>query len=381
MRVCVFSGSRAEFGLLKPMIQNMKRSKIIDLKLLISGSHLSNYHGFTKSEILQSGFEIDYEVSMELSSCDNSLDIINVFSSSIKNYAIALQKLRPKILILLGDRYEAFAAAQAAMFMQIPIAHIHGGETTEGLIDEAIRHSITKMSHIHFVAADIYRNRVLHLGENPKNVHLVGPLALENINKFAPLPENDLEKLIGFKLKNFILITFHSETLSKKRNQVTNLLNALSECSGFQFIFSGSNADTHSSEIIKEITKFCSQDIENRIYRTSFGSEAYLNLLDRASLVIGNSSSGIIEAPLMGTPTVDIGVRQTGRLKSPSIVSCQNKFGDIVMALELALSSRFRLIAEKKVSPYNIPGAAAKITKIIEKSKLDNILIKSFYDV
>ena len=381
MRVCVFSGSRAEFGLLKPLIQNMKRSKIINLKLLISGSHLSNYHGFTKSEILQSGFEIDYEVSMELSSCDNSLDIINVFSSSIKNYAIALQKLRPKILILLGDRYEAFAAAQAAMFMQIPIAHIHGGETTEGLIDEAIRHSITKMSHIHFVAADIYRNRVLHLGENPKNVHLVGPLALENINKFAPLPENDLEKLIGFKLKNFILITFHSETLSNKRNQVTNLLNALSECSGFQFIFSGSNADTDSSEIIEEITNFCSQDLENRIYRTSFGSEAYLNLLDRASLVIGNSSSGIIEAPLMGTPTVDIGVRQIGRLKSPSIVSCKNKFDDIVLALELALSSKFRSIAEKKVSPYNIPGAAAKITKIIEKSKLDNILIKSFYDV
>lgn len=381
MRVCVFSGSRAEFGLLKPLIQEMKKSKIIDLKLLVSGSHLSNYHGFTKSEILQSRFKIDYEVSMDLSACDNSLDIITEFSLSIKSYSKALQELEPDILILLGDRYEAFAVAQAAMFMQIPIAHIHGGETTEGLIDEAIRHSITKLSHLHFVAADVYRNRVIQLGENPKNVHLVGPLALENINKFIRLPINELEQLLGFKLGKFILITFHSETLNDKKNQVAHLLNALSECSGFQFVFSGSNADTHSSEIIKDIMNFCSKDSMNRIYRSSFGSELYLNLLDRASVVIGNSSSGIIEAPLMGTPTVDIGVRQIGRLKSPSIVSCKNKFDDIVLALELALSSKFKSIVEKKISPYNTPGAALKITQIIEKSKLDNILIKSFYDV
>ncbi len=381
MRVCLFSGSRAEFGLLKPLIQNMKRSKIIDLKLLVSGSHLSTYHGFTKSEILHSRFKIDYEVAMDLSARDHSLDIITEFSLSIKNYSKALYDLKPDILILLGDRYEAFAVAQAAMFMQIPIGHIHGGEITEGLIDEAIRHSITKLSHIHFVAAEAYRNRVIQLGENPNNVHLVGPLALENIHKFKLLTKNELEKLIGFKLGNFILITFHSETLNTKEHQVANLLNALSECIGFQFIFSGSNADTNSSEIINDIINFCSKDKENRIYRSSFGSNTYLNLLDKASLVIGNSSSGIIEAPLMGTPTVDIGIRQNGRLKSPSIISCQNNFNDIVLSIKLALSSEFRSIVEKKISPYDIPGAAAKITKIIEKSKLDNILIKSFHDV
>ena len=237
MRVCVFSGSRAEFGLLAPLIECLQNSKTIELKLLVSGSHLSDYHGYTKTEILQRGLKIDFEVPMNLSERDNASDIIKAFSSSIEKYSDAFQKLNPDLLILLGDRYEAFAAAQTAMFLQIPIAHIHGGEITEGLIDEAIRHSITKISHIHFVAAQEYYDRVIQLGEIAKNVHLVGPLALENISKMKFLNTYELQNLIGLELKNFILITFHSETLNNEKGQIKNLLNALVEFKEFQLIF------------------------------------------------------------------------------------------------------------------------------------------------
>ena len=381
MRVCVFSGSRAEFGLLAPLIECLQNSKTIELKLLVSGSHLSDYHGYTKTEILQRGLKIDFEVPMNLSERDNASDIIKAFSSSIEKYSDAFQKLNPDLLILLGDRYEAFAAAQTAMFLQIPIAHIHGGEITEGLIDEAIRHSITKISHIHFVAAQEYYDRVIQLGEIAKNVHLVGPLALENISKMKFLNTYELQNLIGLELKNFILITFHSETLNNEKGQIKNLLNALVEFKEFQLIFSGSNADTRSSEIISDIREFCLLEPENRIYRRSFGSEVYLSLLSRAALVIGNSSSGIIEAPLLGVPTVNIGMRQNGRVKSPSILSCNNNADDIKKTMKHALSKNFKAISAKKISPYNIPGAATKITRIIEESKLDNILLKTFQDV
>ena len=381
MRVCVFSGSRAEFGLLAPLIECLQNSKTIELKLLVSGSHLSDYHGYTKTEILQRGLKIDFEVPMNLSERDNASDIIKAFSSSIEKYSDAFQKLNPDLLILLGDRYEAFAAAQTAMFLQIPIAHIHGGEITEGLIDEAIRHSITKISHIHFVAAQEYYDRVIQLGEIAKNVHLVGPLALENISKMKFLNTYELQNLIGLELKNFILITFHSETLNNEKGQIKNLLNALVEFKEFQLIFSGSNADTRSSEIISDIREFCLLEPENRIYRRSFGSEVYLSLLSRAALVIGNSSSGIIEAPLLGVPTVNIGMRQNGRVKSPSILSCNNNADDIKKTMKHALSKNFKMISAKKISPYNIPGAARKITRIIEESNLDNILFKTFQDV
>ena len=381
MRVCVFSGSRAEFGLLAPLIECLQNSKTIELKLLVSGSHLSDYHGYTKTEILQRGLNIDFEVPMNLSERDNASDIIKAFSYSIEKYSDAFQKLNPDLLILLGDRYEAFAAAQTAMFLQIPIAHIHGGEITEGVIDEAIRHSITKISHIHFVAAQEYYDRVIQLGEIAKNVHLVGPLALENISKMKFLNTYELQNLIGLELKNFILITFHSETLNNEIGQIKNLLNALVEFKEFQLIFSGSNADTRSSEIISDIREFCLLEPENRIYRTSFGSEVYLSLLSRAALVIGNSSSGIIEAPLLGVPTVNIGMRQNGRVKSPSILSCNNNADDIKKTMKHALSKNFKMISAKKISPYNIPGAARKITRIIEESNLDNILFKTFQDV
>lgn len=382
MKICVISGSRAEFGLLRPLIKRIDNSINHELQLVISGSHLSKFHGFTKEEIEKSGIIISYEVELGLSNSDDPLSIAKALSKSIYGFAQAFNQLSPEIVLILGDRYESFAAAQSAMLLNIPIGHIHGGELTEGLIDEAMRHSITKMSHVHFVAAHEYRERVIQLGENPDRVHLVGPLGLPNIDNLEKLTNNQLEKKINFCLENkFIMITYHPETLaSDKLCGIKNLLDALDKLQGYSQIFSGGNADTYSRKITDQIRLYCRKNPENRFFKESFGNHTYLNLIHNAAAVVGNSSSGIIEAPLVGTPTLNVGNRQNGRLKAPSIVNCDDSVESISHGLEKVLSKQYASIGLAKKSPYKIFDADKKIINLLDSLSIEGLIVKRFYD-
>lgn len=381
-QICVMTGSRAEYGLLRPLLYEFKRAKDVDLKILVTGTHLSKIHGYTVSEIEADGFKIAYEVDMVLSS-DEKRATGQSLGLGVIGLSNALSILSPDILLILGDRYEALAAAQSAMILGIPIAHVHGGEATEGLIDEAIRHSITKMAHFHFVTADEYLKRVVQLGEQPSSCHNFGALALDNIAEFHPISRCELEKFLKIELADDIfLVTFHPVTLDGKYNQaLDNLLADLSKRENISIIFSGSNSDPLGQEIDKKVQEFCKSKVKNAVSFSSLGYLRYLSLMKMSSLVVGNSSSGIIEAPAIGVPTVNIGPRQQGRLRAPSIVDCEGSRRDISAAIDYALSIEFRKAAKLCVTPYGEPGAAKKICNVLKNVPLDGVLMKRFHDI
>jgi UDP-hydrolysing UDP-N-acetyl-D-glucosamine 2-epimerase len=336
----------------------------------------------TVRDIEQDGIPIAARVPVTIND-DSTMGVTEALAATTTGLGRAFQELRPDLLVILGDRYEMLGAAQAAMVARIPIAHVHGGEATEGLIDEAIRHAITKMSHLHFVAADVFRKRVIQLGEAPERVWTVGATGLDNIEKIPRLERAELEENLGIELCSpSFLVTYHPVTLqaSDPSAAMRNLLDVLDTFGG-NMVITGVNADPGNNAIRREIERFASERRERVLAVSSLGTRLYLSTLDAVDAVVGNSSSGLIEAPSLGTPTVDIGDRQRGRLYAPSVIHCSEDTDAIRLAVEKALSKDHSVIAAERCTPYGQPGAGQRIAEIVTTYPLDTLLIKRFHDI
>ncbi len=381
-KICVVTGTRAEYGLLRFLMDGVKKSKKLKLQIIATGMHLSPEFGLTYKEIEKNGFKIDKKVEM-LTSSDTSNGIVKSIGLGMIGLSDALEDLNPDIILVLGDRYEIFSVATAAMVYRIPIVHLHGGEATEGLIDEPIRHSITKMSHLHFVANEEYRRRVIQLGEKPENVFMVGGLGIDSIINLNLLSHKELEKALNFKLgtKN-LMITFHPVTLEEKtsKEQMQELLDALLEFKDVHLIFTMPNADTDGRILFSLIEDFVKKHPQSKSF-TSLGQLRYLSCIKHVDGVVGNSSSGLAEVPSFKKGTVNIGDRQRGRIKAKSIIDCEPKRESIVKALRKLYSPNFQKTLKNVVNPYGTGGASKAIVKKLEQVSLDNILKKKFYDL
>jgi len=381
-KICVVTSSRSEYGLLKNLIFEIKKSKKLKLQLIATGMHLSARHGLTYKEIIEDNLKINIKIKI-LKNSDTSTAISNSTSVGIKKFSEVYNVIKPDLILILGDKFEIFSAVIAAMFSRIPIGHIHGGETTEGAIDEAIRHSITKMSHLHFVATDEYKNRVIQLGEIPRKVYLVGGLGVDTIKKTKFYKKEYLEKKMGFKLgKKNILVNFHPVTLEKNQSkkQIKEILKTLKKFKDAKIIFTMPNADQDSQIIYKEIKNFVKQNKNSTVYK-SLGSLAYLSCLKFVNVILGNSSSGLLEAPTLKVPTINIGNRQKGRLKAKSVIDCQPKQKKIYSNLIKILNGKRKNASNKFKNPYGEGGASKKIINILENINYDNILQKHFINL
>ena len=381
-KICIITGTRAEYGLLRWVMQGIKDDAELTLQIIATGMHLSPEFGLTYKAIEQDGFKIDRKVEM-LTSSDTAVGIAKSMGLGLIGFADALHELQPDLIVVLGDRFEIFSAVSAALVARIPVAHIHGGEATEGLIDEAIRHSITKMSQLHFVAAEAYRQRVIQLGEQPDRVFLVGGLGIDNIKRLQLLDRATLETSLDFKLgvKN-LLITFHPVTLetATAANQMQELLAALAQLKDTQLIFTLPNADTDGRTLIEMVQNFVKQHTNARAY-TSLGQLRYLSCIAQVDGVLGNSSSGLAEVPSFKKGTINIGDRQRGRLQAESVINCEPIQGSIASALVQLYSADFQAHLHKVTNPYGEGGASEVIVSTVKAVSLDGILKKRFYDV
>ncbi len=381
-KICVITGTRAEYGLLRWIMQGIKDDPELTLQVIATGMHLSPEFGLTYREIEQDGFRIDRKVEM-LTSSDTSVGIAKSMGLGMIGFADALNELRPDLIVVLGDRFEIFAAVSAALVARIPVAHLHGGETTEGAFDEALRHSITKMSHLHFVAAEEYRQRVIQLGERPDRVFLVGGLGVDNIKRLKLLDRAALEASLDFKLgQRNLLITFHPVTLetATAADQMGELLAALAELQDTQLVFTMPNADTDGRSLIRMIEQFVAQHANARAY-TSLGQLRYLSCVAHADGVIGNSSSGLAEVPSFRKGTVNVGDRQRGRLQAASVINCEPTRQSIAAALERLYSAGFQGGLSGVRNPYGEGGASEKVVETIKYYAIDGIAKKVFYDL
>ena len=384
-RIGIMTGTRAEYGLLKPLMQEINKDNDLELYLIVSGMHLSPEFGMTYQEIEEDGFEINAKVEMLLSS-DSPAGISKSIGLGVIGFADEFQRADLDMLILLGDRYEALSAAICAMVMRIPIAHLHGGELTEGAIDEGIRHSITKMSYLHFTSTEQYRNRVIQLGENPERVFYVGALGVENIKKINLMTKEELERSIHFEIdENTVVVTYHPVTLENNtvEEQFLNLLKVLDRNPKIRMIFTKANADTNGRIVNELIDKYAAQNSERACAFMSLGQKRYLSALKYCRIVIGNSSSGIIEAPSFGKPIINIGDRQKGRICADSVINCGYTQQEIQQAMETALTKEFENKARNCRNPYEKENTAANIISVIKDYLLnDKIkLKKGFYDI
>lgn len=384
-RIGIMTGTRAEYGLLKPLMQEINKDNDLELYLIVSGMHLSPEFGMTYKEIEEDGFQINAKVEMLLSS-DSPAGISKSIGLGVIGFADEFQRADLDMLILLGDRYEALSAAICALVMRIPIAHLHGGELTEGAIDEGIRHSITKMSYLHFTSTEQYRNRVIQLGENPERVFYVGALGVENIKKINLMTKEELERSIHFEIdENTVIVTYHPVTLENNtvEEQFLNLLEVLDRNPKIRMIFTKANADTNGRIVNELIDKYAAQNSERACAFVSLGQKRYLSALKYCRIVIGNSSSGIIEAPSFGKPIINIGDRQKGRICADSVINCGYTQQEIQQAMETALTKEFENKASNCRNPYEKENTAANIISVIKDYLLnDKIkLKKGFYDI
>ena len=381
-KICVVTGTRAEYGLLFWLMKEIEKDDDLELQVVVTGMHLSPEFGLTYKEI-EKKFKIDKKIEMLLSS-DTAVGISKSMGLAQISFAEAYEELRPDILVVLGDRYEIFSAASAAMIARIPIAHLHGGETTEGAFDEPIRHSITKMSHVHFTATEEYKNRVIQLGEHPRTVFNVGGLGIENIKRLKLLNKEEFEKSINFKLnqKN-ILVTFHSVTLESDttREQFQALLDAVDGLEDTHTIFTKANSDTDGRIINQMIDKYVAKNSRKSVAFTSLGQLRYLSALQFVDAAVGNSSSGLAEAPTFKIGTINIGDRQKGRMQADSIINCMPSKKSILEAFKDLYLKEFQDSLLNVINPYGDGCASGRIAKKIKKLNLKNILKKSFYDV
>lgn len=385
-KICIITGSRAEYGLLHYLMKEIDSSDDLKLQVVVTGMHLSPEFGLTYREIEEDGIVIDYKVEMLLSS-DTPVGISKSMGLTTIGFADAFHQLQPDLIIVLGDRYEIFAAVSSALIQQIPIAHIHGGELTEGAVDDSLRHCITKLSHLHFTATEEYRRRVIQLGEQPQTVFNAGTLGIDNITRTKLLSRSDLEREIDFTLGRFnLLVTFHPVTLEENSpgTQMEALLAALAdlvEFEGVKILFTKTNSDTYGRVINRMIDEFVANNQETSKCYTSLGSVRYLSALQCMDGVIGNSSSGLIEVPYFGVGTINIGERQRGRARGESVIDCEPEKESIKNALHTLQSREFKERLASCHSPYGKGGAVEKILGVIRTFPLEGIVKKYFYDI
>lgn len=383
--ICIVTGTRAEYGLLCPLIKKINEDDKLNLQLVVTGMHLSPEFGLTYKQVEEDGYKIDEKVEILLSS-DTSIGISKSMGLAIISFSEVFDRLKPDMVVVLGDRYEIFSAVSVASISRIPVCHLHGGETTEGAFDENLRHSITKMSYLHFTSTEEYRKRVIQLGESPDRVFNVGAIGIENIKKMNLLSKEELERSINFKLdKKYAIVTFHPVTLENNtaKNQFKELLLVLDKIKDLKVIFTKANSDTDGRIINNMIDEFVLTNKERFISFTSMGSLRYLSAIKYSDVVIGNSSSGIVEVPSFNKPTINIGDRQKGRIQAKSIINCDPIKKEIENAIEKALSKEFLENIKDVKNPY---GDGNVSDKVIEKIKyfLENDKInlkKKFYDL
>jgi GDP/UDP-N,N'-diacetylbacillosamine 2-epimerase (hydrolysing) len=382
-KICVVTGSRAEYGLLRGTMNKIKKSPNLELQLIVTGTHLENEFGLTYREIIDDGFDIDSSIKLISIKDDTPSGVVNAISQGLNSFSENFTELSPDLILILGDRFEIFSAAIAALINKIPIAHLHGGEVTEGAFDEALRHSITKMSNFHFVANEVYRKRVIQLGEDPKKVYLVGGFGVDSIADFNILDQKTLENKLGIKfLRRNLLITFHPATLDEEspETQISELLKALSDLEDTLLIFTMPNADPGSRKI-SQMIEFYAQNNPNAYAYKSLGQQLYFSCISQVDGVVGNSSSGIAEVPTFKKGTINIGNRQKGRLMGNSIINCEPKNEKIRLALNELYSDRFQENILNSINPYGEVGASEKTVSILESLTLSDSIIKSFYDL
>lgn len=380
-KVCVVTGSRADYGLLYWLMKEISGDRELQLQLIATGMHLSPEFGLTVRKIEEDGFAVDEKVEMLLSS-DTPVGIAKSMGVGLIGFADALDRLRPEMVVVLGDRFEILAAVQAALVARLPIAHLHGGEVSEGAFDEGIRHAISKMAHLHFVAAEPYRKRLVQMGERPDRVFNVGAPGLDHLAGLNWMSRAELEAELGVPLgKPLFLITYHPATLDVANATVAmeELLAALEEFPTATLIFTYPNADTGGRNLIASIDDFVAKHEHRAKAFASLGQRYYLSLMGEADAVIGNSSSGLIEAPALKKPTVNIGDRQQGRLKASSVIDVAGSREDIVRGIRGALSEEFRRALPGTVSLYGAGNASEKIRQIL-KQPLPEIK-KRFFDI
>lgn len=378
--IAFFTSTRAEYGLLRPLMAEVASYPELALQVIVSGTHLSEVHGATWREIVADGFPIDTRVEMAIAS-DDPEGVALSAAQVLSGVASALIRLKPDVLVLLGDRYELLAAAQAAVLARVPIAHLHGGESTEGAIDESIRHAVTKLSHWHFAAAEPYAGRIRQMGEAASRVWNVGAPAMDNIAALDPVPKEALETFLCLRLRApAFLVTYHPVTLVEDGGlaAMQALLSVLDDSAG-SIVITGANADPGAIAIRAILQAFADERPGRVVLVESLGARRYLSLMRHVAAVVGNSSSGLLEAPAVGVPSVDIGPRQQGRLRAPSVLHCGESAREIRQALDTALSADHRAIAARRESPYGRPGAARRIVDLLATVDL-NARSKPFVD-
>ncbi len=382
MKICTVTGSRAEFYILKNLIKKFEKNKYFNQHLIVTGSHNLKTFGNTIKEIRKEKIKIGSKINIQLKN-DSEIEISKSFAVGIKLFSKEFLKIKPDILLILGDRYEIFAAAIAACFNRIPIAHIHGGERTEGAIDEAIRHSITKLSHIHFVSTNDYFKRVRQLGENRRNIFNVGSMGVDSLKRIKLLNKDELEKKLKLKFsKKNLLITFHPESLRSKnenKKKLKELLNSLKYLPDTTLIFTMPGADANFNMIVKEINQFITKNKKSYFFK-SLGDELYFSLCKVVDLMIGNSSSGVIEMPSFKKGTINIGERQKGRIKAKSVLNVDFNEKKIREKMRYSYSKKFNIVLRTVKNPYDQGNSSDKIIKILKKIDLNNILNKKFFD-
>jgi len=381
--ICVVTGSRAEYGLLKPLLLEINMQKDWHLQLVVTGMHLSSEFGLTYTEIEKDGFFISKKVEMLLSS-DTEVGIIKSMGIGLIGFADTFKELRPDLIVILGDRFEMLAVVEAALIHKVPVAHLHGGEITEGAYDDSIRHAITKMSHIHFVSTEPYRHRVIQMGENPKYVFNVGSIGLDNIRNLKLFSKKELQKKLKVEFKKYnYLVTYHPATLNEKNNaeEFEQLLLAIDKQKESLFIFTKANADNGGRKINQMIDDFVFNHSENCIAFTSMGSHLYLSVLQFVDAVVGNSSSGILEAPALKVATINIGERQKGRIQAASIVNCEAKKNAIENAFNFIKRPQFKSNLVGMLNPYGDGKTSTRIIHYLKNVTWHKLVKKSFYDI
>lgn len=381
--ICVLTATRAEYGLLKPLMNLINNSQTLNLQLLVTGTHLSPEFGLTYKGIQADGFVIDEKVEMLLSS-DTPTGIVKSMGLGMIAFADAFERLNPDAIVILGDRYEILAAASAASVFKIPMVHLHGGEITEGAYDDAFRHAITKLSHLHFTSTEDHRKRVMQLGEHPKTVFNVGAIGLDNIRGLNLLSKGELEADFQLKFKKYnYQVSYHPETLSDRSSeqQFEILLEVIKKQEDSLFIFTKSNADTDGRIINSMIDAFVSKHPEKAYAFTSLGSLRFLSLLKQCDAIVGNSSSGIIEAPSLQVATINIGNRQKGRTQADSVVNCDIDVQQLKDAFLKIQSTDFNEDLKGINNPYGDGHTAARILNVLEHTDWEELKIKRFYNI
>lgn len=380
-KICIVTATRAEYGLLKPLMDLIKQCEYLHLQIIVTGTHLSPEFGLTYRQIESDGFHIDEKVEILLSS-DTATSIVKTMALALNGMSDVLPRLSPDLLVVLGDRYEMLAIVSAATIFKIPIAHLHGGEVTDGAYDNSIRHAITKLSHLHFTSTNEYRNRVIQMGENPEQVFNVGAIGLDNIEKLKLQSRQELENEFNIKfLKNNYQVTFHPETLSSlnAREQFQHLLKAIDEQQDSYFIFTKSNADTDGRIINEMIDDYVAKNPNKSIAFTSLGTLRFLSLIKECTAIIGNSSAGILEAPSLSTATINIGERQKGRIQADSVINVECNFSDINRGFQKVKDPIFQRKLDDITNPYFQKDVAENILKIILKSEVS--IVKHFNNI